>query len=103
MNGPVGLIPSPTLEEKRKAFVPSTNDYSKSSLCKSASVLLSLVLLGQVLVYRMESYAADHTRLREAKCRTWCFCVKVDEELCCKILLPCGLWKMMQSNLFPLP
>ncbi|XP_025093286.1 MAGUK p55 subfamily member 6-like isoform X1 [Pomacea canaliculata] len=32
INGPVGLIPSPTLEEKRKAFVPVNNDYSKSSL-----------------------------------------------------------------------
>ncbi|KAK7111632.1 protein PALS2-like [Littorina saxatilis] len=32
INGPVGLIPSNTLEEKRKSFVPTTNDYSKSSL-----------------------------------------------------------------------
>ena len=35
INGPVGLVPSSTLEEKRKAFVPAPNDYSKSSLCKS--------------------------------------------------------------------
>ncbi|KAK7490884.1 hypothetical protein BaRGS_00017940 [Batillaria attramentaria] len=32
LNGPVGLVPSSTLEEKRKAFVPAANDYSKSSL-----------------------------------------------------------------------
>lgn len=32
LNGPVGLVPSSTLEEKRKAFVPVPNDYSKSSL-----------------------------------------------------------------------
>lgn len=31
-DAPVGLIPSATLTEKRKAFVPNTNDYSKSSL-----------------------------------------------------------------------
>lgn len=32
INGPVGLVPSDTLEEKRKAWVRPTNDYSKSSL-----------------------------------------------------------------------
>ncbi|XP_076459953.1 MAGUK p55 subfamily member 2-like [Babylonia areolata] len=32
LNGPVGLVPSAALEEKRKAFVPAPNDLSKSSL-----------------------------------------------------------------------
>ena len=30
-NGPTGLIPSQTLEEKRKAFVPPEYDYSHKS------------------------------------------------------------------------
>jgi hypothetical protein len=33
-DAPVGLIPSATLAEKRKAFVPVSTDYSKSSLCE---------------------------------------------------------------------
>ena len=49
-NEPAGLVPSQTLEEKRKAFVKPEYDYTKSS-CKHAFTYIIVVLQLEFSIY----------------------------------------------------
>ena len=52
IDGPVGLVPSSALEEKRKSFVNPDLDYSKSSLCKILEKNSFCVFVSQNMSFR---------------------------------------------------